>query len=203
MEDRTPTPGQEGRVLITPENGSSPFYAKVEMADNPTQEGTPLNKNSLLKDATAALFTGLPENPVPDEVFQILSKAALVGEDGSLNLPSGEGIKSLHFGLGYYYGTGNGLYNVSFEILPEIILVMSPSGEGNSNFAIIQKTSSGGYISAGFNYYQIGSKAMFSVSNCTVSGNSISMTGTSLGSGTLNQRGLLYNYFYMYYGVQS
>ena len=56
MQDRVPNPGQEGRVLITPENGSAPFYATVEMADNPTQAGTPLNKATLLRDATAALY---------------------------------------------------------------------------------------------------------------------------------------------------
>lgn len=73
MQDRVPTPGQEGRVLITPENGSSPFYAKVEMADNPTQPGTPLNKATLLKDATALLF-GLTTEAVPDDVFALLER---------------------------------------------------------------------------------------------------------------------------------
>lgn len=68
MQDRTPTPGQEGRVLITPENGSAPFYAKVEMADNPTNPGTPLNKETLLQDSTAALY-GLDETAVPDDVL--------------------------------------------------------------------------------------------------------------------------------------
>lgn len=73
MQDRVPTPGQEGRVLITPENGSSPFYAKVEMADNPTQPGTPLNKATLLKDATALLF-GLTTEAVPDDALNLLSR---------------------------------------------------------------------------------------------------------------------------------
>lgn len=53
MQDRVPTPGQEGRVLISPENGTTPFYAKISMADNPTQVGTPLNKGSLLRDSSA------------------------------------------------------------------------------------------------------------------------------------------------------
>ena len=81
MEDRTPTPGQEGRVLITPESGS-PYYAKIQMADNPTQAGTPLNKSTLLKDATAALF-GLPNTAVPDDVLSLLAfgKARLVYEE--------------------------------------------------------------------------------------------------------------------------
>lgn len=69
MQDRIPTPGQEGRVLITPENGSAPFYAKVEMADNPTQDGTPYNKQAVLQDSTAALF-GLDNTAVPNDIFQ-------------------------------------------------------------------------------------------------------------------------------------
>lgn len=73
MQDRTPTQGQEGRVLITPENGSPAYHAKVEMADNPSQAGTPLNKATLLKDATAALF-GLGTDAVPDDALKLLSR---------------------------------------------------------------------------------------------------------------------------------
>lgn len=78
MEDRVPTPGQEGRVLITPENGSAPFYATVAMADNPTQAGTPYNKEAVLQDDTAALFN-LDNTAAPDDVFQAL--ATLVPND--------------------------------------------------------------------------------------------------------------------------
>lgn len=72
MEDRIPTPGQSGRVLITPENGSPAYYATVEMADNPVQDGTPLNKSTLLKDATCALL-GLPNTATPDDAFNRLA----------------------------------------------------------------------------------------------------------------------------------
>lgn len=72
MEDRIPTVGQEGRVLITPESGEA-YFAKIEMADNPTQAGTPLNKGTLLKDTTAALF-GLDVSNVPDDVLAFLGK---------------------------------------------------------------------------------------------------------------------------------
>lgn len=69
MQDRVPV--NPGRVLITPENGSAAYYATMTRADNPTQEGTPLNKSNLLKDTTAALF-GLGVNAVPDDVFNAL-----------------------------------------------------------------------------------------------------------------------------------
>ena len=157
------------------------------------------SKNEILDSATTALY-GLGEDSVPDDVLKILSKAAIVGSDGNLNLPSGSLIKKFSFGHGSYTGTGGGVFYVSFPLLPELIIVISPTGERNSNLAIIQKTESGEYISAGFNYYQSGQKAMFSVVKCTVSENSVSMTGTNLGTGSLNQSGLLYNYFYLYYG---
>lgn len=70
MKDRVPA--NPGRVLITPEDGSAPFYAVMTRADNPTQAGDPLNKNTLLKDATAALF-GLGEEAVPDDVLNLLA----------------------------------------------------------------------------------------------------------------------------------
>lgn len=75
MFDRKPTPGQEGRTLITPENGDAPFYAFVAMADNPSEEGTPLNKATLLADATAAML-GLDDSAVPNDALVILSEGA-------------------------------------------------------------------------------------------------------------------------------
>lgn len=73
MRDRQPYPGKEGRVLITPEGGGTPFYATLEMADDALDIGTPLNKASLLKDTTASIF-GLGTDALPDEVLQILGR---------------------------------------------------------------------------------------------------------------------------------
>lgn len=71
MQDRIPTSGQEGRVLITPEIGGAPYYAKIEMADNPTQEGTPLTKSTLLQDITCDTI-GIPRTSNPNEAFLAL-----------------------------------------------------------------------------------------------------------------------------------
>ena len=74
MQDRQPTPGQEGRVLITPENGS-PYYAVMEMADNPIRTGTPLNAANLLSDETAEqLGLNASDNPTPDDAFRSIYK---------------------------------------------------------------------------------------------------------------------------------
>lgn len=74
MKDRVP--GSPGRVLITPEGGGAAFYATMARADNPIQEGDPLNKATLLTDETAALF-GLSPSAVPNDVFGWLGKYTL------------------------------------------------------------------------------------------------------------------------------
>ena len=63
MKDRQPT--RPGRVKITPENGAA-YYAVMEMADEPTEVGTPPTKANL-----AALLGG-DANMVPDDAFQTL-----------------------------------------------------------------------------------------------------------------------------------
>ena len=70
MKDRVPL--YPGRVTLTPVSGQANTY-DLTRADQPTQEGTPLNKASLLKDATAALF-GLGTDAVPDDVLSRLSR---------------------------------------------------------------------------------------------------------------------------------
>lgn len=70
MKDRVPL--YPGRVTLTPVSGQANTFDLVR-ADQPTQEGTPLNKASLLKDATAALF-GLGTDAVPDDAFNLLSR---------------------------------------------------------------------------------------------------------------------------------
>lgn len=72
MTDRQPWPGKEGRVLITPEDGSPPFYATLEMADDPLDPGTPLCKLTLLSDE-ACDFLDIPRTSVPSDAFIKLS----------------------------------------------------------------------------------------------------------------------------------
>ena len=73
MQDREPT--YPGRVTLTPVYGLANTY-DMERADRPLQEGTPLNKANLLKDATAALF-GKTNAAVPDDILNLLSKSTL------------------------------------------------------------------------------------------------------------------------------
>lgn len=66
MQDRVPE--KPGRVLVTPEDGSTAYYATLTRADKPTQEGDPLNKSTFLQDDTAALF-GKDSTAVPNDIF--------------------------------------------------------------------------------------------------------------------------------------
>ena len=70
MQDRVSL--YPGRVKLVPVAGQENTYDMVR-ADSPTQEGTPLNKDSLLKDATAALY-GLGADAVPDDALAMLSR---------------------------------------------------------------------------------------------------------------------------------
>ena len=65
MQDRVSL--HPGRVKLVPVAGQENTYDMVR-ADSPTQDGTPLNKDTLLKDATAALY-GLGADAVPDDAF--------------------------------------------------------------------------------------------------------------------------------------
>ncbi len=75
MQDRVPL--YPGRVTLTPVAGQENTF-DMARADQPTQEGTPLNKATLLKDTTAAKF-GKDTGAVPDEVLDVLSKSILEG----------------------------------------------------------------------------------------------------------------------------
>ena len=124
MQDRVPTPGQEGRVLITPESGDA-FYAKIQMADNPTQDGTAFNKKNLLKDATAFLYN-LPNTAVPDDVFALIKQ--------TLNSIQSTANSKASIETGSYLGTGqygSGSPNsLTFSDSPKLIFVFVP---GNTN----------------------------------------------------------------------
>lgn len=72
MQDRIPL--YPGRVTLTPVDGQANTYDMIR-ADQPAQAGTPINKASLLKDATAAMF-GLGANALPDDVLAYLGQFA-------------------------------------------------------------------------------------------------------------------------------
>ena len=60
------------RYKLTPVSGTSDTYDLEAAPGVVTEAGTDLNKATLLKDTTAALY-GLGPEAVPDDVFEILS----------------------------------------------------------------------------------------------------------------------------------
>lgn len=106
MKDRIPT--KPGRVQLVPVTGQTNLY-DMTLADEPTEAGTPLNKTTLLKDATAALF-GLTDSAVPDDVF------AAIATQPQLKIETGT-------------YTGNGTYGTSYKnsltfgFVPKLVII--------------------------------------------------------------------------------
>lgn len=119
MQDRVPL--YPGRVTLTPVSGQANTFDLVR-ADQPTQEGTPLNKASLLNDATAALY-GLPNTAVPDDV---LSKIKTLIDSANANANTKARIDT-----GSYTGTGTyGSSNpnsLTFDFEPKLIVIKNTS----------------------------------------------------------------------------
>lgn len=89
MKDRIPL--HPGRVKMTPVSGQANIY-DIERADQPTQEGTPLNKATLLSDATAAALGLAGDDPTVDEALKnLLMLAAQGGAYVSVKLSDADG----------------------------------------------------------------------------------------------------------------
>ena len=76
MKDRVPL--YPGRVKLTPVAGQANTY-DMSRADSPQQEGTPLNKASLLTDATAEAI-GLSGDPTVNDALFVLSQTIPTAE---------------------------------------------------------------------------------------------------------------------------
>lgn len=119
MEDRVPV--NPGRVLITPENGDPAFYATMARADNPLQEGTPLNKNTLLKDATAALF-GLGSDAVPDDALAAIKSAF---DSQAIDIASKAKTELVSYVGTGTVGTSSKPRSLTFSFAPKVVWVLA------------------------------------------------------------------------------
>ena len=129
MQDRVPL--YPGRVVLTPVSGQANTY-DMTRADQPTQEGTPLNKASLLKDATAALY-GLGTDAVPDDALSAINtliQAAQTTADGKSTIVTGS-----------YVGTGqSGPSNpniLDFDEPPKIIFIVPERNTDSYSMGIL------------------------------------------------------------------
>lgn len=158
MQDRVPL--YPGRVTLTPVAGQANTY-DMARADQPTQEGTPLNKATLLKDATATKF-GKDTGAVPDEVLDVLSKSVLEGTYPVVDVYAGQNwekgtVPNVSGSVWQQIAVAN---NILFSFpISGTTAVMSTDGKTWTTFTI--PTVSGGYnyggrhriVYAGDTYY--------------------------------------------------
>lgn len=122
MEDRSVQYPQ--RYQLKKVEGTDDIYDLIPAPGEITAEGTLINKSALLKDETATLFKDLPEDPVPDDVFKVLSKAALVVEDGKLNTPNGNQLLFCRCVVGNYQGVGTSTISIEVGFRPKFCMIM-------------------------------------------------------------------------------
>lgn len=121
MQDRVAT--YPGRVKLTPVAGQTNIY-DMERADSPTVAGTPLNKQSLLTDATASAIAalGATSPSLPTEALSGL--ASVLDAMGVSNV--------CHIETGSYTGTGSHSsttwLNIVFSLTPKFVIIFSPNG---------------------------------------------------------------------------
>ena len=128
MQDRVSL--YPGRVKLEPVAGQANTY-DLTRADQPTQDGTPLNKANLLSDATAAAIKALlasqTENPVtPNEALNILTQA--VEDVATVAAGKCSMETSTYTGTGTY-GSASPV-TLTFPKKPTLLFVFSISGKG-------------------------------------------------------------------------
>lgn len=111
MKSNIPASTTLAQLIQMWNNGTFPYDIGPLNSAGISQQGTPLNKDTLLKDTTASAF-GLTDTALPDDVLQILKKAVLyksistplyipvtvnfstVKEDDIVRLPEGDTIEN-------------------------------------------------------------------------------------------------------------
>lgn len=111
MKDRVPL--YPGRVTLTPVAGQANTYDLMR-ADQPTQEGTPLNKANLLADATAGRFGLSGEAATVNGVLDVIGqkfclKTEIITSTRTWTMPSG--VKNNTVQVRLFGGGGGGGLN--------------------------------------------------------------------------------------------
>lgn len=118
MKDRIAA--HPGRVKLTPVSGN--IY-DMEMADDPVEVGTALNKANLLTDATAAALAAV-YNSTPDTPNEALALLA-----GAANIETAD-----YVGTGTYGSEANGV-TITFNHEPKLIMVLCTTVNASANGA--------------------------------------------------------------------
>ena len=177
MKDRIPK--YPGRVRLVPVAGQENVFDLVR-ADEPTQEGTPINKATLLTDEVAALF-GLGDAALPNDVLRHIWEQNYT-----------------RFAYGSYVGDGNyGAANpntLEFGFEPMVVIVAKSEQESDSISGSIYGTFPWlrGTASAPTSYSDNTGGAAAAV--LTWEGNTLSWHSTSTAARQLNSAEITYYY---------
>ena len=149
---------------------------------------------NILSTETKTAF-GLGSTAVPDDVFEILSKAVLSTSDGDIKLPSGDsvpGIPKLVYGS--YVGDDSFTARVHTTGLPYFLIVCGPGGGG---------TYSGDYTSlivcrnaSSYRSMSGPSDVAVDVQSIVWTDSQVRWTGVGNTGRTLNRGGQTYHYVY-------
>lgn len=120
MKDRKPK--YPGRVRLTPVQGQENVF-DLERADEPLEDGTPLNKLTLLTDETAKKFFG---NLSEEELASVNINGVLGNISDKIKEILGKNIGFKYIEIGSYIGTGTVGYDNPTEIILNHDNIMPP-----------------------------------------------------------------------------
>lgn len=135
-------------------NGTFPYDIGPLNQTGISQAGTPLNKDTLLKDTTAALFGQTDySDVVPDTILAKLAKAVLFSSGKTTDVKGNPIVIAPQIETGSYVGTNTyGASNpnsISFSFAPKVIMLFNGYGEpvqvtevGNKSLLAIGSTFS-------------------------------------------------------------
>ena len=188
MQDRVSL--YPGRVKLTPVSGQENTYDMVR-ADEPTQEGTPLNKATLLKDATAALF-GLGTDAVPDDVLPVIKTLI---DNANTNANTKAKIET-----GSYTGNGNtqsgNPNSLTFGFVPKVVFICRDNANNFNVGLFFPIALTASYKQYGYAYINQGSGLFVPDRNfAMLNGNTLSWYyNAAVAEQQLNISGITYHY---------
>lgn len=192
MQDRVSQ--YPGRIKLVPVSGQENVY-DMEWADGASVLGTPINKNTLLKDATAALF-GLGSGAVPDDVL-VEVRSLITTVQNAANTAQNTANGRARVVVGSYVGNGTTSKTLNFGLSAKIVVVSGPEAifgstgsSVHSNIVVLPRDITSASISGAIDYqYSRG----FSIS-WSATGLTMKVNGTASPGEALNLSGTTYRY---------
>lgn len=186
------------RYQLVKVEGTDDIYDLIPAPGEVSEVGTLVNKATLLQDITAALF-GLGSDAVPDDVFKVLSNAALY-EDGEFKLPNGGDVPTVKIETGSYVGTGSIPVMLTFSFKPQLVFIGRDYTKDQQHFgqldclliSFIPEAPSNQYANSLFTFGFSGNYAAVGSVSQMFSDNTLYFNSQMYGGG--NYTGVTYSY---------